>query len=94
MTTTPLQLTPLGPYIGARVDGIDLSHPIDDALAETLQAVLTEHLVLVFPGQAPSEDDQIRFAGAFGEVSRHLRPDDMRNKDGKPVGYLPDGEIF
>ena len=63
MTTTPLQLTPLGPYIGARVDGIDLSHPIDDALAETLQAVLTEHLVLVFPGQALSEDDQIRFAG-------------------------------
>jgi taurine dioxygenase len=111
MTTTPLQLTPLGPHIGARVDGIDLSHPIDDALAGTLQAVLTEHLVLVFPGQALSEDDQIRFAGAFGEVSRHLRPDDMRNKDepavhpavmmftserkdGKPVGHLPDGEIF
>jgi taurine dioxygenase len=111
MTATPLQLTPLGPYIGARVDGIDLSQPIDDALAETLQAALTEHLVLVFPGQALSEDDQIRFAGAFGEVSRHLRPDDMRNreepavhpavmmvtnerKDGKLVGYLPDGEIF
>lgn len=111
MTTTSLRLTPLGPYIGARVDGIDLSQPIDDALAAALQAALTEHLVLVFPAQSLTEDDQIRFAGTFGEVSRHLRPDNMRNqdepaphpavmmvtnerKDGKPVGYLPDGEIF
>lgn len=51
------------------------------------------------------------FAGTFGDVSQHLRPDALRNKgvpaanpagmmvtnerkDGKPVGYLPDGEIF
>lgn len=107
----PLNLTRLGTHIAARVDGVDLSQPIDDDLATALQAALTEHLVLVFPGQNLSEDDQIRFAGAFGEVSRHLRPDAMRNtgepaphpavmmvtnerKDGKPTGYLPDGEIF
>jgi taurine dioxygenase len=81
MTTVPLQLTPLGPYIGARVDGIDLSQPIDAELAAALQAALTEHLVLVFRGQTLSEDDQIRFAGAFGEISPHLRPDDMRNRE-------------
>ncbi|CAN0401987.1 unnamed protein product, partial [Discosporangium mesarthrocarpum] len=102
---------PLGPYIGARVDGVDLSQPIDDALAAQLETALTDHLVLVFPRQSLSEDDQIRFAGTFGEISQHLRPDSMRNqeepapnpavmmvsnerKDGKPVGYLPDGEIF
>ncbi|CAN0503769.1 unnamed protein product [Laminaria digitata] len=109
--TIPLDITALGPYLGARVDAIDLSQPIDDDLAVALQTALTDHLVLVFPGQTLSEDDQIRFAGAFGEVSRHLRPDELRNrdepavnpavmmvtnarKDGKPVGYLPDGEIF
>lgn len=111
MTTTSLQITPLGPHFAARVDGVDLSQPIDDALAAALQSALTGNLVLVFPGQSLTEDDQIRFAGAFGEVSQHLRPDDMRNKeepashpavmmvtnerrDGKPVGYVPDGEIF
>lgn len=109
--TTSLTLTPLGPYIGARIDGVDLSHPIDEALAAQLETALTDHLVLVFPGQSLTEDDQIRFAGTFGEVSQHLRPDSMRHqeepaphpavmmvtnerKDGKPVGYLPDGEIF
>lgn len=113
MTMPSLQLSALGPHIGARVDGVDLSQPIDADLADALQQALTENLVLVFPGQSLSEDDQIRFAGAFGEVSRHLRPDSMRNededepaphpavmmvtnerRDGKPVGYLPDGEIF
>ena len=111
MTKTSLQITPLGQYIGARVDGVDLSQPIDDALAAALQSALTENLVLVFPGQSLTEDDQIRFAETFGEVSRHLRPNSMRiqeepaphpavmmvtneRKDGKPTGYLPDGEIF
>lgn len=109
--TTLLNITPLSPHLGARVDGVDLSQSIDGALATALQAALTDHLVLVFPDQSLTEDDQIRFAGTFGEVSRHLRPDTMRNKgepaihpavmmvtnerrDGKPVGYLPDGEIF
>lgn len=111
MTGMSPQFTPLGPYIGARVDGIDLSAPVDDEIAGMLEKALIEHLVLVFPDQSLSEDDQIRFAGTFGEVSRHLRPEAERNKNapavnpavmmvtnerrnGKPVGYLPDGEIF
>ena len=111
MTVTAPQLTPLGPYIGARVDDIDLAAPIGDEAAAVLEKALIEYLVLVFPGQSLTEDDQIRFAATFGEVSRHLRPEAERNenspaanpavmmvtnerKDGKPVGYLPDGEIF
>ena len=111
MTANAPQFTPLGTYIGARVDGMDLSAPIGDETAGILEKALMDHLVLVFPDQSLSEDDQIRFAGTFGEVSRHLRPDAQRNpdappvnpavmmvtnerKDGKPVGYLPDGEIF
>lgn len=81
MTTTPLQLSRLGPHFGARIDRLDLSQPIDEALAAALRSALTENLVLVFSGQSLTEDDQIRFAGTFGEISRHLRPDDMRNKD-------------
>jgi len=111
MAASSLQFTPLGTYIGARVDGIDLSEQIDDDSAAMLEKALADHLVLVFPKQSLSEEDQIRFAGTFGDVSQHLRPDALRNKgvpaanpavmmvtnerkDGKPVGYLPDGEIF
>lgn len=110
MTGQP-DLTPLTPHIGARVDGIDLSQPIDASIADVLQTALVDHLVLLFRGQNLSEDDQIRFAALFGDVSRHLRPDTLRNdgkpaanpavmmitnerENGKPVGYLPDGEIF
>ena len=111
MTANAPQFTPLGTYIGARVDGMDLSAPIGDETAGMMKRALIDHLVLVFPNQSLTEDDQIRFAGTFGEVSRHLRPEAQRNpdappvnpavmmftnerKDGKPVGYLPDGEIF
>ena len=111
MTAEFPQITPLGPFISARVEGIDLSAPITGEIAGMLEKALIDHLVLVFPDQSLSEDDQIRFAGTFGEVSRHLRPEAQRNRDapavnpavmmvtnerrdGKPVGYLPDGEIF
>ena len=91
--TVPFDLKPLNPHIGARVEGIDVSAPIDDATADALQAALIEHLVLVFPEQDLTEEDQTAFAARFGPLSRHFRPDSLRT-DGKPVGYLPDGEIY
>lgn len=109
--TPPFEISPLAPHLGARIAGIDLTQPIDASTAEALESALLEHLVLVFPEQDLSEEDQIRFAGNFGDIGRHLRPDTLRNdgkpaanpavmmitnerKDGKPVGYLPDGEIY
>jgi taurine dioxygenase len=109
--TLPFELKPLNPHIGARVEGIDVSKPMDDATADALQAALIEHLVLVFPEQDLPEEDQIAFAARFGPLSRHFRPDALRTdgkpatnpsvmmitnerENGKPVGYLPDGEIY
>ena len=105
-----LSLTQLTPFIGVRVDGIDLSQPIDATTAAALKTALVEHLVLLFRAQDLSTDDQIRFAAMFGPLSRHFRPTALRNdgqdanpavmmvtnarEHGKPVGYLPDGEIF
>lgn len=110
-TADRIAVTPLMPHIGARIDGLDLSLPVDADTTDALQAALIEHLVLVFPGQNLSEDAQIRFAGLFGPLSRHFRPDALRTdgkpaanpsvmmitnerENGKPVGYLPDGEIY
>jgi taurine dioxygenase len=111
VSTSPFSITPLMSHIGARIEGLDLSQPIDAATAERLQKALVENLVLVFGGQNLSEDDQIRFAAMFGPLSQHFRPDALRNdgkpatnpavmmitnerENGKPVGYLPDGEIY
>ncbi len=49
MAASSLQFAPLGPYIGARVDGIDLSEQIDDDSAAMLEKALADQLMLVFP---------------------------------------------
>ncbi len=105
-----ISLEPLAQHIGVRVDGIDLSAPVSDADADILRQALIDRLVLVFRGQTLTEEDQTRFCGLFGPISRHFRPPELRNdgdetppavmmvtnerKDGKPVGYLPDGELM
>ncbi|MGB0629407.1 MAG: TauD/TfdA dioxygenase family protein [Alphaproteobacteria bacterium] len=104
------RITPLTDQIGARIDDIDVSAGIDAAHAEILRRALVDHLVLVFPAQNLGEDAHMRFCRLFGEVGRHLRPDDIRTRDGNrnpavmmvtnerrdgaAVGYLPDGEIM
>ena len=105
-----VQITPLTPYIGARVDGLDVAADMDGATADALRRALVDHLVLVFPAQELDEDAQMRFCRVFGDVGQHLRPDDIRaqdenrnpavmmvsneRRDGEAVGYLPDGEIM
>lgn len=102
---------PLTPSIGARIEGLDLRDPVGPEIAVALDAALVKYLLLVLPGQDLDEDDQARFAGLFGPVGRHLRPQSERStedgnrnpavmmvtnerRNGKPVGYLPDGELM
>lgn len=105
-----MEIEPLTPHIGARVDELDVAGGIDAATSETLRQALVDHLVLVFPAQDLDEDAQMRFCSLFGEVGQHLRPGDIRTedenrnpavmmvtnerRDGEAVGYLPDGEIM
>ncbi|MFI1979350.1 TauD/TfdA dioxygenase family protein [Streptomyces wedmorensis] len=46
-----LSVTPLTPHIGAEITGVDLSHPIDDGLADELRQALLEWKVIFFRGQ-------------------------------------------
>jgi taurine dioxygenase len=80
-----LRIDKLAPSLGARVTGVDLSLPLDDASARTLSAALAEHGVLVFPEQAISDAAHVRFARHFG------KPGVFRPKD-NPDGLEP--EIF
>lgn len=105
----PITVTPLSPVIGAAVTGVDLAQPLDDeAFAEILDAFLA-HSVLVFPGQAIEDEDQVRFSARFGRLGKRkrrvARPEagDVHpavmlisniRKDGVPIGSLPDGEMM
>ena len=49
------------PLIGAEVRGVDLARPIDDATIAAINQAWLENMVLVFPDQAISdEQDRVR----------------------------------
>jgi taurine dioxygenase len=63
-------LNPVAGKIGAEVLGVDLSRPLDDALAAALRSALVDHLVLFFRDQQLMPAHQLAFTRAFGPVLR------------------------
>ena len=68
--------TPLTPGFAARIDGVDVSRPVDDATWADIRAAFEEHSVLVFPRQSLNDETQIVFSRRFGnlEVTRSINP--------------------
>lgn len=66
---TTLELEPMTPAIGAEVRGVDCSQAPDPASVAAIRAAWLEHLVLFFPDQDLTPDQQVTFAQAFGEVT-------------------------
>ena len=62
-----ITVTPRHPEIGAEVRGIDMRRPIDDATRQAVIDAWTRHLVLVFPGQAITDQEHVAFTRHFGE---------------------------
>ena len=65
LTTT---VTPVAGAIGAVIDGVDLTRPLDDATVAVVRDAVHEHSVIFFHGQDLSEDEQIAFASNLGTV--------------------------
>jgi alpha-ketoglutarate-dependent 2,4-dichlorophenoxyacetate dioxygenase len=53
------------PHIGAEVSALDLRHVQDRETLDQIRAGMDEHAVLVFRGQALTDDDQLAFAQRF-----------------------------
>ena len=68
-TETPTA-APLSPAIGAEIVGLDLRAPLDDVQFEAVLRAWHHHCVLLFRKQHLETEDQIRFAGRFGELSK------------------------
>lgn len=71
MSSPAPRITPLGPAIGALVDGIDLRQPITDAQRDTLRAALLTHHVLFFENQPIDPPTQRDLAARFGPLHVH-----------------------
>lgn len=67
-----IRIEPLGPYIGAHVEGIDLARPIDAASRAKLGDALVAHKVVFFENQVITPQQQRNFAAAFGKL--HIHP--------------------
>jgi alpha-ketoglutarate-dependent taurine dioxygenase len=65
-----MRIVPSGHAIGAEVQDVDLSQPLDEALFAQIEQAFDRHAVLCVPGQELTEAQLIAFARRFGEVER------------------------
>ena len=65
-TLDTLEVLPTGAALGAEVRGVDLMHPVSDALARALRRAWYEHLVLLVRGQPLDDDAIMHTACLFG----------------------------
>jgi len=63
-----IRLSPCAPTIGAEVEGVDLSKPIDDALFAELDRALLEWKVLFFRDQPIDVETQAALANRWGPL--------------------------
>src|SRR5256884_6841885 len=90
----PLQITPVHPVLGARVEGVDLTAAVDDATFRKIHDAFQEYSVLICPGQRLTDAQQMAFTTRFGPLEttiksigqeRHLHENmvDLSNVDPK-----------
>lgn len=97
-----ITVIPTGAALGARIEGVDLTQPLDDATFAEVRRAFYEHEVVYFRGAELSDEDQIRFSARFGEL-RRLKLDQLHAQhpeifivsniveDGKHIGAYDAG---
>jgi taurine dioxygenase len=71
-----IEVIPSADALGARVEGVDLTRPLDDATFQAVRDAFYRHEVVYFRGQELSDVDHIRFSERFGEL-RKLKLDQL-----------------
>lgn len=67
-----ITVTPLGPYIGAEISGLDLTRPLNDNQFEQLYHAQLRHQVVFLRGQDITPQQQRDLARRFGDL--HIHP--------------------
>jgi alpha-ketoglutarate-dependent 2,4-dichlorophenoxyacetate dioxygenase len=68
MTEFRMQIHPLHPLFAGEVSGVDIRKPPSAETVTAIDRAMDRYAVLVFRGQPLSQDEQIAFASAFGEL--------------------------
>lgn len=68
-----LVVEPVRPDFVARVTGIDLRKPLDEAAVRAIEVAIWTYAVLVFPDQPLSVDEQVAFGQSFGPLDTGLQ---------------------
>jgi taurine dioxygenase len=72
-----IRVAKLTPVIGAEIDGVDLSRPLEDEIFEEIHDALMQNLVVFFRGQDISVEQHKAFGSRFGEL--HIHPAAFRH---------------
>ncbi|MDQ1913767.1 TauD/TfdA family dioxygenase [Paenibacillus sp. GD4] len=68
---TLFHVKPLGPLIGAEIEGVDLRQPVSPELRHELNRALLEWKVIFFRNQDITSEQQRDFARLWGELETH-----------------------
>jgi alpha-ketoglutarate-dependent 2,4-dichlorophenoxyacetate dioxygenase len=68
-----IKIQSLGPALGARVTGIDVTRAITDGAFELLRRAFDEHSVLVLPTQPLDDEAQMVISERFGPVEQAVK---------------------
>ncbi|MGK9251417.1 MULTISPECIES: TauD/TfdA family dioxygenase [Paenibacillus] len=68
---TLFTLKPLGPIIGAEIEGVNLAEPLEPDVKAELQRAFLEWKVLFFRNQPITSEQQLAFAREWGELEKH-----------------------
>jgi taurine dioxygenase len=88
-----LDVRPLAAKIGAEIQGVDISQPLDGAVIEGIRAALRRWRVVFFRDQHLDHASQIAFGRQFGELT-YAHPHDDHPPEGYPEIYTVDPERF
>ena len=81
-----LTIRKLEEHIGAEVQGVDITSPIDAETFEKLRGALCEYAVLVFHDQSITDEQHITFSEGFGPLEMTMPTDPIG--DGGPIGII------
>jgi alpha-ketoglutarate-dependent 2,4-dichlorophenoxyacetate dioxygenase len=73
-------ITPIHPYFGARVEGVDLAGPLDAVTFQAIFEAFQEYSVLVFHDQRITDEQQMAFSRRFGPLETTVRAIGRENR--------------
>ncbi len=79
-TAGSLIITPIHPFFGARVEGVDITQPLDETTFRLIAAAFETYSVLVFPEQRCTDERQMAFSERFGPLETTINASGRENR--------------